>query len=97
MTDDVAQLRERLETATGERISALEAIEHSERDTRGRSAESGMEPEREGESEQRREAERRVPARSRDEPGEERRAPIEREPAPPAREKSIDVELELEL
>ena len=97
VTDDVAQLRERLETATGERISALEAIAQSERDAREKSAESGMEPEREGESEQRGEAERRVPARSRDEPGEERRAPIEREPAPPAREKSIDVELELEL
>ena len=97
VTDDVAQLRERLETATGERISALEAFAQSEHDARGKSAESGMEPEREGESEQRKEAESRVPVGSRDEPGEERRAPMGREPAPPAREKSIDLELELEL
>ena len=56
VTDDVAQLRERLETATGERISALEAIALSERDARGKSAESGMEPDRKSEPERQPEA-----------------------------------------
>ena len=56
VTDDVAQLRERLETVTGERISALEAIAQSERDARGKSAESGMEPDRKSEPERQPEA-----------------------------------------
>ena len=97
VTDDVAQLRERLETTTGERISALEAVAQSGRDERGTSAETGLKPEREVEPERRRETERRPPARLRDEPSEERRPLTEQGPAPPAREKSIDLELELEL
>ena len=100
VTDDAARLRERLETATGERIAALEAI-----------APKG--PERTAdvadESAARPTPERRhvpapppVPEPGRNsatpvERGAESRDPQERRPAEPVPRKRIELELELEL
>ena len=103
MTDDATQLRERLETATGERISALEAVAPREQDTPAKGAEVGVEPpapaalQRSDVPTPRPEADRsadveRPPERGRDDRGSRDRRPAERAPS-----KEMEFELELEL
>ena len=103
VTDDAARLRERLETTTGERISALEAIATREpeapargADVPGHTAAAPM-PERPAEAERRPGAGRSAPDRSPGEPDAMKGATPDRPPSRPAREKPLEVELELEL
>ncbi|MCY3733936.1 MAG: hypothetical protein OXG42_06620 [Chloroflexi bacterium] len=107
VTDDRCALRERLETATGERIAALEAIapsppETSVKEVRPTEAAVRTPPEPDAKPvQQRRDREQASPApapmeRTRD--GE--RSPTDRrpvEPARPRREKTYEVELDLDL
>ena len=103
VTDDATQLRERLETATGERISALEAVAPREQDTPAKGAEVSVEPaapaalKRSDVPTPKPEADRsaevdRPPERGRDDRGPKDRRPAEREPR-----KEMEFELELEL
>ena len=103
VTDDAARLRERLETTTGERLSALEAIATREpeapargADAPGHTAAAPM-PERPAEAERRPEARRSAPDRSPGEPDAKEGATPDRPPSRPAREKPLEVEFELEL
>ena len=87
VTDDAAQLRERLEAVTGERISALEAIVPAVSEAKERAAEASKaaEPARQHSTE-------RTDGRT----GDRDRAPSrDREPARPVREISFELELEL--
>ena len=95
-------VRERLETTTGERISALEGVESVEREApeTGAKAPHGTAremPEQAGEAEWRPEAERSGPASRPVEGGDDAGGSRDREPEEPAREKGIELELELEL
>ena len=103
VTDDRNSLRERLEAATGERISALEAVVPRERDTPAKGAEVGVEPpaptalERSDVPAPRPEADRSAAV---DRPPERRRGdrdPKDRQPAERAPRKEMEFELELEL
>ena len=103
VTDDAARLQERLETTTGERISALEAIATREpeapargADAPGHTAAAPM-PERPAEAERGPEARRSAPDRSPGEPDAKEGATPDRPPSRPAREKPLEVEFELEL
>ena len=103
VTDDAERLRERLETATGERISALEAIGTRSQDMTASEPEAGehapeaLTAERQGRQQSGREPD----------PGERERTPVERgddaptqknrQPAKPAREKGVERDMELEL
>ena len=82
VTDDAVALRERLEAVTGERISALEGI--------GESARPGHEIDREGSS-------RETSVPSSPDRGIEPELPAVKpaEPEPPAREKRIEMDMEL--
>ncbi len=82
VTDDAVALRERLETVTGERISALEGI--------GESVRPGREIGREGPS-------RETSVPSSPDKGIEPELPAVKpaEPEPPAREKRIEMDMEL--
>ena len=106
VTDDRNALRERLEAATGERIAALEALsptppESPARESKTADAAARTRSEREAEPLRQPERERSSPApapmeRTRD--GEP--ASTDRRPAPPARprrEKTYEVELDLDL
>ena len=102
VTDDRNALRERLEAATGERIAALDAVESAERDAHETAAKApqrtGREmPEREGETERRPEAEKSGPASRPVERVDEAGGSRDRKPEEPAREKGLELELELEL
>ena len=102
VTDDAGRLRERLELTTGERISALEAVEPAKREgpetapkaTHGKEREM---PERVHEPDRQPEAERKAPVSMPVERGDDAGGARERKPEEPAREKSIEFELELEL
>ena len=88
VTDDAERLRERLETATGERISALEGIAPPPREAPAKGADVAGEttrttPERD---------KRPAPEVERDGADAVRRV---REPATPVREMSVELELEL--
>ena len=88
VTDDAERLRERLETATGERISALEGIAPPPREAPAKGADvvgdtTRTTPERD---------KRPAPEVERDGADAVRRA---REPATPVREMSVELELEL--
>ena len=88
MTDDAERLQERLETATGERISALEAVASAARE-----AHEGRVEQIDGET-------RATPERNRERTAEVERdsgkaAPDERGPERPVRERSVELELEL--
>ena len=88
VTDDAERLRERLETATGERISALEGIEPPPREAPAKGADvvgdtTRTTPERD---------KRPAPEVERDGADAVRRV---REPATPVREMSVELELEL--
>ena len=105
VTDDATRLRERLETTTGERISALEVVAAKEPeapsrrgDTPGYAA-AAPTHERPAEAERRPEAERSEPAHSPAERGADRRAVRDRPATEPTREKApeLDFGLELEL
>ena len=88
MTDDAARLRERLEATTGERISALEAIEPAVREAPVRGADTvGDTPPKTPEPDK-----RPAPRVERDGTDRGGRA---REPAAPVREMSFELELEL--
>ena len=105
VTDDRRALRERLEAATGERIAALEAIAPSPPDSPARDgkardeARQSVEPD--ARSEPQRDRVRGAPAPApleRADDGEP--APADRRPgppAPPSRERTYEVELELDL
>ena len=86
VTDDAARLRERLETTTGERISALEAIEARVREMPAKVAEAA-------------EAEPRpAPERSGDRPaGQEQDRDTDSPRGRPKRERDRDLSVELEL
>ena len=88
VTDDAERLRERLETATGERISALEGIAPPPREAPEKDADvvgdtTRTTPERD---------KRPAPEVERDGADAARRV---REPATPVREMSVELELEL--
>ena len=88
VTDDAERLRERLETATGERISALEGIAPAMREAPAKGADvvgdtTRTTPERD---------KRPAPEVERDGADAARRV---REPATPVREMSVELELEL--
>ena len=88
VTDDAGRLRERLETATGERISALEAVAPATREAHERRVEpfdgkTGATPERSRE---------RTAEVERD---GGRAAPDDRGTKKPVRERSVELELEL--
>ena len=106
VTDDRRALRERLEAATGERFSALEAVAPTPPDSPAREpraadaavrvpSEPGAKPVPQPERE------RSVPApASMERAGDGAPAPTDRRPAPPARprrEKSYEYEIDLEL
>ena len=106
VTDDRSALRERLEAATGERIAALEAIapiqpDGAARESKAADASMGAPPERDTPPAPQCDRERSAPApapmeRTRDgEPAPAGRRPVE--PARPRREKTYEVELDLEL
>ena len=103
VTDDVAQLRERLETATGERISALEAIAGGMSEEPGKGAEAERETPgrvergRVADPEQRPDSERREHGGKPPERREHGRTSKERQPEEPARRKGMETEMELEL
>ena len=105
VTDDAARLRERLETTTGERISALEAVAAREPEAPARRADTpghaaaAPATERSAEAEPRPDAERSEPAHSTAERGADRRPVRDRPATEPTREKSpeLDFGLELEL
>ena len=103
VTDDAARLRERLETTTGERISALEAIVPNQPEAPAKSADTPGKtaatpgPERAVEAEGRPEAGRSAPERSPGVPDTREGATPDRPPSRPAREKPLEVEFELEL
>ncbi|MDE0343006.1 MAG: AAA family ATPase, partial [Deltaproteobacteria bacterium] len=106
VTDDRSALRERLEAATGERIAALEAIapsppESPPRGTKHRDDAVRAPVERDAEPAPQRDRERSAPAPApMGRGGDGGPAPAYRRPAPPAqpgREKTYEVELDLEL
>ena len=105
VTDDAARLRERLETTTGERISALEAVAAREPEAPSRRADTpghaaaAPAHERPAEAERRPEAEHSEPAHSPAERGADRRPVRDRPATEPTREKApeLDFGLELEL
>ena len=100
VTDDAERLRERLETTTGERISALEAIVSMERDAPAKTAdrpEASLAPEREGEAVRRPEPERSTPARSPEQTVGDDRPARDRAPPKPVREKTIERDFGLKL
>ena len=98
VTDDAARLRERLELTTGERISALEAVQAAE----GASPEPepvakaphGLKPE-EPERAREREREKSAPPGLPAERGDGAQVPKDRRPEEQAREKSVELELDL--
>ena len=100
VTDDAARLQERLELTTGERISALEAVDAAKGTSpeRAEKAPHGLKPE---EPERGREPEptmeKSVPSDKSAERGEDAGSARDRGPEEPAREKGIELELELEL
>ena len=105
VTDDRSALRERLEAATGERIAALEAItpsppESPARESKAADGSMGAPPERDTPPAPQRDRERSAPApapmeRTRDAEPTDGRRPVE--PAQLRREKTYEVELDLEL
>ena len=101
VTDDAVRLRERLETATGERISALEAIALAAQAGPVRSAEVVEEAprrnalERPAAAEQQPQPDQSAPAPAG--PGGDGSDSKERALAEPERRKRIEMELELEL
>ena len=99
VTDDAARLRERLEGATGERISALEAVAQDVRDEAARAAERAQGPAEAAAAgrERRPAAERQEPGRKPVDPGENVSPSKEGQPAEPARWKRIEIDLDLEL
>ena len=103
VTDDAARLRERLETTTGERIAALEAIAAREPEAPARGADTPGHiaatpaPERPPEAERRPESGLGTPDRSPDGPDLKENATQDRRPSQPARERPLEFELELEL
>ena len=105
VTDDAARLRERLETTTGERIAALEAIAPKEPEARARSIDApGKDAatpgrERPTEIERRPEPGRSAPERSPGEPEVREGTTPDRRPSQPARDKAreLDFGFELEL
>ena len=105
VTDDAARLRERLETTTGERIAALEAVAAREPEAPARRADTpghavaATATERPAEAERRPKAERSEPAHSPAERGADRRPVRDRPATEPTREKvpERDFGLELEL
>ena len=88
VTDDAGRLRERLETATGERISALEGIAPAAREAHERRVEP-IDGKTGGTPEQRRERTAEV------ERDGGRAAPDDRGTKKPVRERSVELELEL--
>ena len=104
VTDDRLALRERLEAATGECIAALEAIAPSppdgpERDGKSRDEAARTPMERDAEPLQQRERSSRATAPL-ERAGGGDPAPADRRPAPPAqpgRERTYEVELDLDL
>ena len=98
VTDDAARLRERLELTTGERISALEAVEAAE----GVSPEPGakatheLKPE-ESEIARKHEPEKSAPPGLPAERGDGAEGARDRRSEEPAREKGVELGLELEL
>ncbi len=105
VTDDAARLRERLETTTGERIAALEAIVPNQPEAPAKSADTpgntaaAPAPERaaEAETERRPEAGRSAPERSPGVPDAREGATPDRGPSRPGRGKPLEVEFEMEL
>ncbi|MDE0392759.1 MAG: AAA family ATPase [Rhodospirillales bacterium] len=95
VTDDVTQLRDRLEMATGERISALEAIASLEGDIQAEGFDAESEREHTQEQERQKELERDAPALTEDQRPEEGGISKDREESWPASEKSFELELEL--
>ena len=96
VTDDAARLRERLELTTGERISALEAVAAAEGVSPEPVAKAphGLKPE-EPERAREREREKSAPPGLPAERGDGAEGGRERRPEEPAREKSVELELEL--
>ena len=92
VTDDATRLRERLEIATGERLSALEVVAPRVQDTPARGAEAVVQPPAPGPEADRSAAVDRPPERGRDERGPGDRRPPERAPR-----KEMEFELELDL
>ena len=88
VTDDAARLRERLETTTGERIAALEAVAP---DAPAKGAETP------GNAAARPAAEHAAPSRSPAERGGKDGETRDRRPPQPARDKPLEMELGLEL
>ena len=102
VTDDAGRLRERLELTTGERISALEAVESAKREASGMAPEATNEaepemPERVREHERQPEAGRSAPVSMPVEGGDDAGGARDRKREEPVREKGIEFELELEL
>ena len=102
VTDDAGRLRERLELTTGERISALEAVESAKREApeTAPKAPHGTEremPERVREPERQPEAKRSAPVSMPVEGGDDAGGARDRKREEPVREKGIEFELELEL
>ena len=100
VTDDAGRLRERLESATGERISALEAVAPAVQDEAARAAEKAQGPaEAAGAAgrERRQEPERQEPGRKTVGRGEDVSPSKEDQAAEPARRKRIEMDLDLEL
>ena len=100
VTDDAERLRERLETATGERISALEGIAPVVREAPEKDAESTQEAARaapERVTEPARETDRSAAAGKAVEQEDGSRVSKDRQQAGREREKRIEIELELEL
>ncbi len=96
VTDDAARLRERLELTTGERISALEAVAAAEGVAQETVAKAphGLKPE-EPERAREREREKSAPPGMPAERGDDAEGARDRRPEEPAREKSVELELEL--
>ena len=88
VTDDAARLRERLETATGERIAALEAVAP---DAPAKEAETP------GKDAARPEPERAAPVRPPAERDGKDMEDRDRRPSQPAREKPLERDFGLEL
>ena len=96
VTDDAARLRERLELTTGERISALEAVAAAEGVAQEPVAKAphGLKPE-EPERAREREREKSAPPGMPAERGDGAEGARDRRPEEPAREKSVELELDL--
>ena len=101
VTDDRNSLRERLEAATGERISALEAVAPRERDTPAKGAEIGLQPpaptalERSDVPAPGSEADRSAAVEKPPDRGRDDRDPKDRRPGERAPRKDMEFELEL--